>query len=239
MEDIELLKREWKQKYGEVYSVVVDGISYFFRTITRKEYEEIKELALDEFMMEEDIINKALLYPPLNLDTSPPGLVTNLVGEILAVSGILVNLDPQSKKVVRDVLGEKVTKYFKELENPEKIANVLIAYTYKLRLEDVETMNIDTWAKYYTSAQFIAVNFMGIPADVLEAILDPKIAEKKKKKQLERTAAGRVAALKLINKQKVNATDIDPTVMTPEKVRTPINLNSPASDLPPWLREDI
>jgi hypothetical protein len=81
---------EWKQQYGEVFSILVKEREYIFRALTWKEYDDIVASNPDwsTAEIEDHVVPLAILHPlDFNIDKVSAGLVTVLFQEISEVSG--------------------------------------------------------------------------------------------------------------------------------------------------------
>lgn len=73
----------WKSMYRRIWKVVIGGQSYIYRELNAGEYLGLVGASHSDCEFEEGIIGEALLYPDLDLDTSPARLVTDIANHIL------------------------------------------------------------------------------------------------------------------------------------------------------------
>lgn len=96
--------RKWKDEYGRVFSVHLNGIDYIFHALTHAEYERFEKKLQDEGVPEaEDCVLSLGLLDPLDVefDKQPAGVVSTLAEEIIDVSGF------NNPKTAKDILEEK------------------------------------------------------------------------------------------------------------------------------------
>jgi len=73
---------EWKSKY-RIWKVVIGDQDYVYRQISAGEYISITNASRDDCEFEDSIIREALLYPTIDMDSSPTRLITDLAGCIV------------------------------------------------------------------------------------------------------------------------------------------------------------
>lgn len=90
--------KEWKEKLGDVYKVKLGDGEYVYRPMKRVEYKVIiSNQDSTRSYMEEQIVQKCLVYPKLNptdLGAEKAGTVSTLTDLIMAASNFGVTEDP-------------------------------------------------------------------------------------------------------------------------------------------------
>lgn len=86
---IELLIKQLKEQYEEIYVTSFGEVDYIWRALGRQDYKEIQRLAVDEFDAYERVCNAAVLYPEADFSAfSMKAYIPNeLAPQILHMSG--------------------------------------------------------------------------------------------------------------------------------------------------------
>ena len=87
---------QWKEKFGRVRKLSVDGIEYYYRSVTLDEYYNIENVvaANEGAHGEVETVRTGLLEPELPANP-PAGLVLKLSDEILKLSGFVQDGPPE------------------------------------------------------------------------------------------------------------------------------------------------
>lgn len=88
---------DWKKQYGEVFSVEIRKVEYFFRALTYDEYRLASDPDFDAAEQEDFIVAQAILAPEVDFDRLPAGIVTVLAQQVIKFSGYG---DPKTAKLV-------------------------------------------------------------------------------------------------------------------------------------------
>jgi len=81
-------QKDYKDKYGYIYKVSIDGTDYQYRTLTVGEYRDMIRAATDDASLEDSIVMAALLYPEIDYDSICAGIITVLCNYILSSSNL-------------------------------------------------------------------------------------------------------------------------------------------------------
>lgn len=88
----EEILQDWRETYGEIFSVEFEGAPYYFRALTIGEIDRIKSYvgpnpsAID---LENIYVTVGLIYPQVDFNKIKAGYITKLAEEIMRISGVL------------------------------------------------------------------------------------------------------------------------------------------------------
>lgn len=103
----------WKKVHGEVSRMEIAGQYYYYRPLTRGEHKDIREKltpqpqvgpdgmpigplpTVDEDILDEEIVHTTVLWPKINPSTLKAGIVPNLSGEVMRISGYVPDAPPE------------------------------------------------------------------------------------------------------------------------------------------------
>ncbi len=177
---------DFKNKYGNIYSVDIKGHTLVFRELTFKEYSNIinlKDLEDSSSADIEDLILEYTIIHPedFNLNNLPPGNVSTLANDILDISGLT------SAKLAKQTLEEK-RSHASEVKNLMKAFVLATISTYSP--EDLENMTFSQLSERVALAEKIIEikqNINGIEATNLKLqLIDPEEEAEKEKARAAR-----------------------------------------------------
>lgn len=158
-----------QKKYWGIESVNIEGTEYFFRALTRKEYNNFLNTCLneDDSIRQEDFQdmvcqNCVILPSTFDVEEEKPGIVIKLYDYIIEKSG----LDDFNNKVL-----EKIDLHKLEMIDPvNQIACYIKEAFPDLSLEDIDNFTLEKFAWYFSRADYTLRTIKGIGIE----ILDPK-----------------------------------------------------------------
>ena len=92
MDATEAQLADWRTKFGPLYSAEARGQTYIFRALTYLEYRDIVHRDIDTVTIEDEVVEAALLFPEVELDRIPAGIISSIARKIIDVSAF-GNLD--------------------------------------------------------------------------------------------------------------------------------------------------
>lgn len=172
-----------KEKYGNVYSVIIRNFNLVFRELTFQEYNKILYLReLDDFSsadIEDFILNYSIVYPEdFDLNKIPAGSVSALAENVLEISGIT------SVKLAISILEQKRAEV-NEVKNLMKafVLATISSYTP----EQLEAMTFSDLAeKVALSEKIIEIQqaIHNIPSNNISLqLIDPEEEQEKEKER--------------------------------------------------------
>lgn len=158
-----------QQKYWGIRTKEIEGNEYFFRSLTRKEYNSFLSLCTneDDSIREEDfqdMVCQSCVILPDNFDVEveKPGIIIKLFDAIIEESG----LDDFNANVL-----EKIDLYKVEMVDPINQISCYIKEAFPdLSIEEIENFPLDKFAWYFSRADYTLRAIKGININ----ILDPK-----------------------------------------------------------------
>lgn len=167
--------RQWKQDYGQVYSVTDRGDEYVFRALTYREFDIVVRTSPESSAeAEEEVVNQGLLYPEELPPRAPAGLVTSLAERIMEVSGF------GSPKRMKAVLEQKRVAASSDLRTLMKAFIMASMPIYTEEELDDYTFDQLAW-KLALAEQVLKVqqSSIGIENEIKLDIIDPEEEEEK------------------------------------------------------------
>lgn len=152
------LLRELKEKYFDVYQLELMGVIITFRSLSFKEFAELRDSFLEREEQEEEICRMAVLDPPLeDWDTELLGVVPQLLcKQIMFHSG----LSPDSSDEIKRYRREQ--KMIMETSIEEQIACVIKEAFPTFELEEILGWSIKKMCWYEARALWLLKNMRGI-----------------------------------------------------------------------------
>lgn len=179
---------DWKLEYGSVYSVTLPkGIECFFRALTVGELQKLTISHMTSVEVEEMAVKYAVLYPEINFEDLPAGIISGLSEEIFEHSGLI------SADEARKALEEGRIKC-RELIIQMKAFIIAAMPNYTLEQLDTLTYSELTF-RVAMAEEIIKVqqSIFGIDGDLTFNIVDleeeARKAEEEEKKKRERQKA--------------------------------------------------
>lgn len=84
------LINQWKNEYGEIFSLSTKGGDFVVRPLVLSEYEYMMDSEASSAEIEEALVQAALLYPTdINVDQMSAGIFTKLAEAVLSLSGFM------------------------------------------------------------------------------------------------------------------------------------------------------
>lgn len=156
-QDLDLVIKQAKVQFGEVFLVEVEEDNYLFRTLTRSEYQEILQVSDDKDMAEELICQLAVIYPAgLNFATGDAGLPSLIAPSVVNESGF----------------GEmnKSHMYFhmyrQRMDSFEMQAEAAIQAAFpNITEEEMQTWTVEKLMRTLAKAEWILKNVKGYPIE--------------------------------------------------------------------------
>jgi hypothetical protein len=153
---------EYKEQYGEVYSIGILDKEYIFRLLTKAEYELIDSMDCSEEEKEELVYFKCVFDAVTEIDNMQAGIISLLCETILYVSGF----DEQSAIEIGN-------QYKEEMLQPDRKIEAMILEAFpNLTLEEVESWTVNKTLKYFSRAAWILYALRGVDVSVL--LSDPE-----------------------------------------------------------------
>ena len=190
----------WKQVYGSLIEVKVQGDIYIARPLTEKEYKSIwggaysLERGTRDFNLEYETVKNCVLFPEnitemLDSDslTLPGGILNSLCGAILEVSDF-------SNTTTIDVL---LKQYRQEIEvsTIDVLKNYILAAEIGYTLEELENMTMEKICKLTAHAEQVTI-FRHIQRQKAQYGDEPQVIEfLSKREMLKRRVEREMAAL--------------------------------------------
>lgn len=155
--DINLIIKEAKIRFGEVYLVEAEDEVFIFRLLTRKEYKEILQIADNKDMAEEMICQMAVVYPQgLNFGRGAAGLPSLIAPHIVNESGFG---DMQKSHYYFD-------SYRSRMESFEMQAEAAIQAAFpQISEEDMQDWTVEKLMRTLAKAEWILKNVKGYPIE--------------------------------------------------------------------------
>lgn len=146
---------EWKEQYGDIRQVEVNGVEFFFRLITKKEFDLLTTLFDNGLIVNEKVAELCVLAPEVEGGFSEDiyaGFSDTLARAILEESLIKGKPDEPKNYIVNRVNIEynKVTESFQK-QMPALIATAFPAYT----IDEIEDMTLTRQTEIYAQALWI------------------------------------------------------------------------------------
>lgn len=154
--ELELMVRGFRDQFEEVYITEIGEDDFIWRTLGRKEYREIVELAASEDDAFERICNTCVLWP--QMDFSGPQAkaytATQLAPQILDESGFGVY---QKDMILLGIFREQLQSFDKQAEI---IINAAFPY---ISFEEMENWTKEKLMKYVARAEWQLTTLRGVP----------------------------------------------------------------------------
>lgn len=153
----------WKNHYGEINAAEVNGETFIYRLISRKEYNEFKDLAEDSFELEEMVCTACILEPIVDwTDDIFAGYTSSLSVDILENSYIIRDKDNPFS------LEDVIEHTFNEVSSSLDIQMVLvIKHCFpEYRLEEIELMPLPKQFDLFSKGRWMLEHLEGNPLDL-------------------------------------------------------------------------
>lgn len=147
--------RIWHEQYGNIFTIEINEVSFFFRSLTKKEMDIAKEIYKDEYERTEYICKTCVIEPLIDdysLDIFA-GIPEILCGKILEESGY-TNLNK---------IQSMISRWERKLEDVENQLPLVIKEAFSdLPLEEIESWPMEKTTEYYVKAKWILENLRGM-----------------------------------------------------------------------------
>jgi hypothetical protein len=152
-QELDLLIKEARVKYGEVFLVEVEDDIYLFRLLTRQEYKEILQIADDKDMAEELVCQVAVLYPKdINFAQEKAGIPALLAPHIVNESGFGTLQKSHYY----------FSKYKEEMNKFEMQAEATIQAAFPMITEEeMQTWTVNKFMRMLAKAEWVLNNIKG------------------------------------------------------------------------------
>jgi hypothetical protein len=171
---------EWKQRYGNIFSVSLGGKDFVFRELTLREFSAFSAhlVGSDSATSEDYLVRTCLLYPVnLDFDTLPAGVVSSIAQQVIEKSGF------GSVQYAKELLEHHRTK-------KDDVQNLMKAYVIAsmpaYKEEDLDNLTFNELAKKVALAeQILEINqaMFGVENKVTLDLIDPEEEEAKARAQ--------------------------------------------------------
>lgn len=147
--------REWHEIFGSIYSVEINEVIFFFRTLSKNELDIAQELYDDDYNRTEYICKACVIEPEIedySLDIYA-GIPEVLCREILSCSGFT---DEKKVKAM-------IAQWEKHMTNVEHQLPLVIKEAFHdIPLDEIESWPMSKMCEYYVKAKWVLENFRGI-----------------------------------------------------------------------------
>lgn len=149
--------RDWQKEHGDIHFVVMGDIEFYFRLITRKEYQLLKRMEGNDFKVDEMVAEVCVIEPIVEdwTDEIYAGFVSTLSRVILEES-LIIPKGNQSEGYIESVVSSEYDNVMNnfELQMPAIIAKAFPAYT----LETIDSWPLSKQIKRYAQAIYVLNN---------------------------------------------------------------------------------
>lgn len=133
MDNLEMYEvfKSWKDEYGEVRFIIIEDIEFYFRLITRPEYETLKKIEGNEFVVDEMIAELCVLDPRVdNWSEDIYAGFTGTIARVILEESLIIPKPNSSDDYIENIVTHEYNKVASSFEKqmPGIICKAFPAY---------------------------------------------------------------------------------------------------------------
>lgn len=136
-----------KEKYWSIYKSEINGITFIWRELSRKEFNRVTRLFADPYDREEEVCRICVIEPvSFDFENCPAGIPTTLCNHILIESGF----GPPTGKLDR-----VLTQFREEMQDFRNQVSCIIHEAFPtLDIEEIEDWSFEKTLWYFSRAEY-------------------------------------------------------------------------------------